>query len=131
MKPVRRALPVALALALAVAAAGAQAQPPRRDPPAAPVPSGAPSPAAAPAPADPAPAPGPSPVFAPPVVTAIPDTASAGPARAGPEPVTTKWWFWAAVGGVLLVTVGVLAFASGSPDPPVSRLGDMEAFRRR
>jgi hypothetical protein len=46
-----------------------------------------------------------------------------------PTSVTDSWWFWASIGGVVVVTVAVLAIASGGPSTPKTQLGDMEAFR--
>lgn len=43
--------------------------------------------------------------------------------------MTNKWWFWASIGGVVVVTIAVLAIASTGSTTPPTRLGDMEAFR--
>lgn len=48
-----------------------------------------------------------------------------------PRPVTKRWWFWAAVGGLAVATVAVILIAGGSPSAPGSTLGDMEAFGGR
>jgi hypothetical protein len=48
-----------------------------------------------------------------------------------PEPVTKKWWFWAALGGVAAASVAILVVANRAPAPPSTQLGNMEAFRNR
>jgi hypothetical protein len=57
-------------------------------------------------------------------------TPAAAPAER-PRPVTKRWWFWAAVGGLAVATVAVILIAGGSPSAPGSTLGDMEAFGGR
>jgi hypothetical protein len=57
-------------------------------------------------------------------------TPAATPAET-PRPVTKRWWFWAAVGGLAVATVAVILIAGGSPSAPGSTLGDMEAFGGR
>ena len=47
---------------------------------------------------------------------------------AGRESVTNKWWFWAAIGGVLATTVAVIVITNQPPRAPSSTLGNMEAF---
>ena len=44
--------------------------------------------------------------------------------------VTGKWWFWAAIGGVVAATVVLFIVASqGGTDEPETRLGNMEIFK--
>jgi hypothetical protein len=91
-----------------------------------------------PAPASP-PAPRPEPPALRPPAPPAPDPARPAPlarlegdALAQPEkpPLYKRWWFWTAVGGVVVVGVA-LAFATrDGQDPPASQLGNMEAFRR-
>jgi hypothetical protein len=57
-------------------------------------------------------------------------TPAATPAEAR-RPITKRWWFWAAVGGLAVATVAVIVIAGGSPSAPRSTLGDMEAFGGR
>jgi hypothetical protein len=71
---------------------------------------------------EPAPAP-----YLPPGADLTPSSPPAEPRR----PITKRWWFWAAVGGLAVATVAVILIAGSSPSPPGSTLGDMEAFGGR
>jgi tetratricopeptide (TPR) repeat protein len=106
-------------------------------PPPAPAPAPAPSaPAPAVSPVAPAPAPMPPPVesqpanppLPPPVLAAAPPAASGGvPTLVGTgstpaesRPLTSEWWFWAAVGGGAVVATVLILFATRGesfPDP--------------
>jgi hypothetical protein len=46
-----------------------------------------------------------------------------------PYTVTQKWWFWTAVGTLLVTTTALLIVATRESSAPRTRLGDMEAFR--
>ena len=63
----------------------------------------------------------PGPVYVPP---------GASPESAPPEStsVTERWWFWAAIGGVVVATVAIILIAGRAPSAPGSTLGNMEAF---
>jgi hypothetical protein len=75
----------------------------------------------------------PAPFALPSHLAPAPGVAAQAPLSTAPPPrpasVTDKWWFWASIGGVVVVTVAVLAIASGGPSTPKTQLGDMEAFR--
>jgi hypothetical protein len=52
------------------------------------------------------------------------------PAPAGEPPsITQKWWFWAAVGALVVSTTVLLVVATREAEAPRTRLGNMEAFR--
>jgi hypothetical protein len=109
-EPLRLAAALVALVGLVAGAGLAGAQPP----------AAAPDIPAAPAPAEP-PAPPPSPLL----------SAQGQPVAApAARPVTQTWWFWTAIGAVVLTSVAIVVLASRSPGAPGSRLGDMEAFRR-
>jgi hypothetical protein len=110
---------------------------PAMPPPPMPAPAPLPSPEPAPAPASPAltPAPWPPPAAAAPaaVQPAGADlTASAAlPEEPAAPSVLTRWWFWTAVGAVVVggtVTAIVLASRGGGTDIPGSTLGTRPVF---
>ena len=43
--------------------------------------------------------------------------------------ITQKWWFWAAVGALVVSTTVLLVAATREAEAPRTRLGNMEAFR--
>jgi hypothetical protein len=46
------------------------------------------------------------------------------------QPVTEKWGFWTAIGGVVVLTAVVVLVAARPDGEPKTTLHDMEAFRR-
>lgn len=60
----------------------------------------------------------------------VPPGAQLGPAPEAEteRPITRRWWFWTAVGALVVTTVVVIAVASKDPAPPGSTLGNMDAF---
>jgi hypothetical protein len=70
----------------------------------------------------------------PPPAPYVPPGANLTPTGApveSPRPVTKRWWFWAAVGGLVVATVAVIVIAGSSDSPPGSVLGNMEVFGGR
>jgi hypothetical protein len=49
-----------------------------------------------------------------------------GTARTAPRPVTERWWFWTAVGTVVVATAVLLVLANREPAPPATTLGNQE-----
>jgi hypothetical protein len=43
-----------------------------------------------------------------------------------PRPVTRQWWFWTAVGTVMVATTVLLILANRKDGPPASTLGNQE-----
>jgi tetratricopeptide (TPR) repeat protein len=103
----------------------AQAAPPASSP----APSAAPPPAAAvpPPPVAPPPAPEPAapepaPLVGPPTVTA-----TGSPPRDGDAaPVYTRWWFWAAAGGVAVAAIASVVLLSSDRSPVAGNLGAID-----
>jgi hypothetical protein len=58
-------------------------------------------------------------------------TVPTDPAPVAGEPIalTQKWWFWAAVGTLVVSSVVLLVVATRESGPPRTQLGNMEAFR--
>jgi hypothetical protein len=58
----------------------------------------------------------------------VPPAAGVAPAPAESQSITDRWWFWAAVGGVVAATLVVILIAGRGPSAPSSTLGNMDAF---
>jgi tetratricopeptide (TPR) repeat protein len=57
---------------------------------------------------------------------------SATPAPAPTErPFHETWWFWTAVGALVVGTIVVIGVSRGGTSTPDSKLGDMEAFTKK
>jgi hypothetical protein len=59
---------------------------------------------------------------------AVPTAPPSAPAGEPPS-LTQKWWFWAAVGALVVSTTVLLVVATREAEAPRTRLGNMEAFR--
>jgi hypothetical protein len=55
--------------------------------------------------------------------------AAPAPATGEPLSLTQKWWFWAAVGGLVVTTLVLVVVATRGSEAPRTRLGNMEAFQ--
>jgi hypothetical protein len=106
----------------------AQASPPPVSPaPVSPALSAAPDSTAPPPPAAPPPAPAPAapepaPLVGPPTVAATPSPSRDGDAA----PVYTRWWFWAAAGGVAVAAIATVVLLSGDRSPVPGNLGAVD-----
>jgi hypothetical protein len=58
----------------------------------------------------------------------VPPTTAVAPVAPENQSITDRWWFWAAVGGVVAATLVVILIAGRGPSAPSSTLGNMDAF---
>jgi hypothetical protein len=59
--------------------------------------------------------------------TAAVDLTAQAPADESPR-LTSRWWFWAGIGGAVVLTTAVVLYATSGSGSPDTKLGNHEFF---